>query len=200
MYRPKKSIDGVDSLLKVKRYLPPTRTSISQETSEMGADLGTHQRFISSGLVHASNTMRAGALNVRVTTRSRSDFRSTVVWFLVDSPSFVFTVLLLLLEFLNDVVQFVEAFGPHPAMPFEPRRLLHEAPLAESTRAHAPDLLRRHEPSLLQDADVLLHARQRHLEALGEVRDRRIRASELLEDAAARGIGDRAERGVEADT
>jgi type I restriction enzyme M protein len=35
----------------------------------------------SSGLVHASNTMRAGALKVRLTTSSRSDFRSTVVLF-----------------------------------------------------------------------------------------------------------------------
>ena len=45
----------------------------------MPNDFGTHQRLNSSGLVHASNTMRAGALKVRVTTSSRSDFRSTVV-------------------------------------------------------------------------------------------------------------------------
>jgi hypothetical protein len=37
----------------------------------------------SSGLVHASNTMRGGALNIRVTTTSRSDLRST------DVPLFI---------------------------------------------------------------------------------------------------------------
>src|SRR4026207_1550766 len=65
-----------------KRYLPPTRTSISQESRDIPIDFGTHHRLNSSGLVHASNTMRAGALKVRVTTSSRSDFRSTVVGFM----------------------------------------------------------------------------------------------------------------------
>src|SRR3954451_18818170 len=62
-----------------RRYLPPTRTSISQERRDIPIDLGTHHRLNSSGLVHASNTMRAGPLNVRVVTSSRSDVRSTVV-------------------------------------------------------------------------------------------------------------------------
>jgi hypothetical protein len=44
----------------------------------MGNDFGTHHRSNSSALVHALNTMRAGAPMVRVTTRSRSDVRSTV--------------------------------------------------------------------------------------------------------------------------
>src|SRR6476469_6106495 len=62
-----------------RRYLPPTRTSISQERRNMAIDFGTHHCLNSSGLVHASNTIRAGPLTVRVTTSSRSDFRSTVV-------------------------------------------------------------------------------------------------------------------------
>jgi hypothetical protein len=44
----------------------------------MPIDFGAHHRMNSSGLVHASNTMRAGALKVRVVTSSRPDFRSTV--------------------------------------------------------------------------------------------------------------------------
>src|SRR4249920_866783 len=48
-----------------RRYLPPTRTSISQESREAPIDFGTHQRLNRSGLVHASNTMRGGALKVR---------------------------------------------------------------------------------------------------------------------------------------
>src|SRR3954464_6014082 len=47
----------------------------------MPIDFGTHHCLNSSGLVHASNTMRAGPLKVRVTTSSRSDFRSTIVRF-----------------------------------------------------------------------------------------------------------------------
>src|SRR6476661_3164133 len=66
-----------------KRYLPPTRTSISQETRDIPSDFGTHHCLNSSGLVHASNTRRAGPLTVRVTTSSRSDFRSTVTLFAV---------------------------------------------------------------------------------------------------------------------
>jgi len=45
----------------------------------IGNDFGVHQRLNSSGLVHASNTTRAGPLMVRETMSSRSDFRSTVV-------------------------------------------------------------------------------------------------------------------------
>jgi hypothetical protein len=40
---------------------------------------GTHHFLNNSGLDHASNTSRAGASNVRVTTTSRSDFFCTVV-------------------------------------------------------------------------------------------------------------------------
>src|SRR5262245_24386158 len=61
---------GEAEWLNTNRYVPPTRTSISQESSDKPNDLGTHQRWKSSALVHASNTMRAGALKVRVTTSS----------------------------------------------------------------------------------------------------------------------------------
>src|ERR1700733_2562199 len=48
-----------------KRYLPPTRTSISHETKDMPIDFGTHHCLNSSGLVHVSNTRRAGPSKVR---------------------------------------------------------------------------------------------------------------------------------------
>src|ERR671912_1484030 len=70
-----------------KRYLPPTRTSMSQESSFIPIDFGTHHCLNSSGLVHASNTRRAGPLKVRMTTSSRSDFRSTVVRFFIGVGS-----------------------------------------------------------------------------------------------------------------
>src|SRR6202034_680959 len=48
-----------------KRYLPPTRTSASQDSRDTPIDFGAHHRLSSSGLVHASNTRRAGPLKGR---------------------------------------------------------------------------------------------------------------------------------------
>src|SRR5215510_15678755 len=87
-YLPKKANGFSDSgWPNSRRYPPPVRTSISQESRDAPADFGTHHRLNSSGLVHASNTIRAGALKVRVTTSSRSDFRSTVVRFFAGAGS-----------------------------------------------------------------------------------------------------------------
>src|SRR5262245_15474299 len=89
-----------------RRYLPPTRTSISHESSVSPYDFGTHHRRNNSGLVQASNTIRAGALTVRLTTSSRSDVPSAVVWFL----SLLSTIVLLLpFQVIDNVVQLVEA-------------------------------------------------------------------------------------------
>src|SRR5580698_1182936 len=154
MYLPKNAIDFEASWPNSKRYLPPTRTSASQESSDTPADFGAHHRLSSSGLVHASNTMRAGPLKVLVTTSSRSDFRSAVVRFFmeVSSPSLLASI----------------------------------------------DLLRCDEPRLLQDADMLLHAREGHMELLGKLRDRSVRTAELLQNAASGGVRERGERGIEA--
>src|SRR6187399_2462172 len=157
-----------------RRYLPPTRTSISQERRDMPIDFGSHHRLNSSGLVHASNTMRAGPLKVRVTTSSRSDLRSTVVRFFIGVASFSLLAsidLLLSFQFLDNLVQLVEACVPELAVPLEPFRLFLQSARAELAGPHAPELLRGDEPGLLQDADVLLHARERHVKLLCKVRD-----------------------------
>src|SRR5262245_42301161 len=111
-YLPKNSMGcGASGWANTKRYLPPTRTSASQETKDAPHDFGIHHRLSSSGLVHASNTMRAGALKVRVTTSSRSDFRSAVVGFCtgVGSLSLLASIdLLLAFQFLDNLVQLVE--------------------------------------------------------------------------------------------
>src|SRR4029453_11463032 len=86
-YVPKNAIASCSNS---RRYFPPTRTSISQERRDMPIDFGAHHRLNSSGLLHASNTMRAGPLKVRVVTSSRSDFRSTVVPFFIGVGSFSF--------------------------------------------------------------------------------------------------------------
>src|SRR5689334_20870386 len=168
MYLPKNSIPWPNT----KRYPPPTRTSISQETRDTPIDLGSHHRLNRSGLVHASNTMRAGASKVRVTMSSRSDFRSTVVRFFMGlgSLSLLASIEFLpLFQILDDLVQLVEACGPELAVLLEPCRRFLQSLRADPAGPHATDLLRDDEPSLLQNADVLLHAREGHVEFLGEL-------------------------------
>src|SRR6185436_17621304 len=118
-YLPKNSSGFEASWPNTKRYLPPARTSISQERRNMPIDFGTHHCLNSSGVVHASNTRRAGALKVRVTTSSRSDFRSTVVRFFMGVGSlFLVASIDLLLQFhsLDNFVQLVEARFPELAV------------------------------------------------------------------------------------
>src|SRR5580700_10382261 len=170
MYLPKNAIGFEPSLPNSKRYLPPTRTSASQESREKPIDFGTHHRLSSSGLVHASNTMRAGPLKVRVTTISRSDLRSTVVRFFMGLGTFSLLAsneLLLPFQFLNNFVQLFEACVPEPAVPLDPCRLFLQSAQAEPAGPHAPDLLRGDEPRPLQHADMLLHAREGHVKLLG---------------------------------
>src|SRR5918993_2302623 len=91
-----------------KRYLPPTRTSISHESRDIPIDFGTHHCLNSSGWVHASNTRRTGPLKVRVATSSRSDVRSTVVRFFIGCGSlslFASIDRVLPFHFLDNLVQ-----------------------------------------------------------------------------------------------
>src|SRR6478609_860112 len=199
MYLPKNSIGGESPWLKTKRYWPPTRTSASHETMVTPIDFGTHHCLRSSGLVHASNTIRAGPLMVRVTTNSRSDVRSIVVRLLAGvNPLSLFATIdfLLLFESLDNQIQFVEARVPEPSVLFEPRCLFLQATHAEPAGPYAPHLFRRDETGLLQDADVLHHARERHLELFGEVRNRGVGTPKLLQNTAPGGVRKRGKRGV----
>src|SRR5580658_3243207 len=146
---------------------------MSHESSDRPADFGTHQRWNNSGLLHASKTMCAGALNVRVTTSSRSDLRSTAVRFMaVGLPSFPSGIcFLLVFQVLDNLVQRVEACVPEVTVPLDPCSFLLESAHAELAGPHAPNLLRDDKPHLLQDADVLLHAREGHVEILGKLGD-----------------------------
>src|SRR5262245_28786818 len=200
LYRPKNAM-GSGEALNTKRYVPPTRTSISHESRDRPNDFGTHHRLNSSGLVHASNTMRAGPLKVRVTTSSRSDFRSTVVRFFMTVGSlslFASIDLLLPFQLLHHVVQLVSACLAGLAVPLDPCRFFLQSARAELAGPHPPDLLRDDEPRLLQDTDMLLHAGEGHVELLGKVRDRSIGTPELLQNAASGGVRERGERGIEA--
>src|ERR1700753_3011922 len=103
----------------------------------MPDDFGAHQRVISSGVVQAWNTNRAGALKVRVMTSSRSDFRSTLVG--PGSLSLLAAIgLLLSLQSPDAPVRRVEARGPELAVALDPRRLLLQPAQAELAGPYPP--------------------------------------------------------------
>src|SRR5215471_5107595 len=116
MYLPKNATGCSEvAWLNTKRYVPPVRTSASQERRDTPNDLGAHNRLSSSGLVQASNTMCAGPSKTRVTTSSRSDFRSTVVRFFMElgSRSLLSSIgFPLPFQFPDNLVQLVEAGVP----------------------------------------------------------------------------------------
>src|SRR5262245_62106144 len=183
---------------KLRRYLPPVRTSISHDRSVMPIDFGTHHCLNSSGLDHASNTRRAGASNVRVTTSSRSDFLCTVVRFMAGSLCFLASIQFLLpFQFRDDLVQLAEPRVPELVIALDPRRHFFQSARTDPAGAHAADFFRDDEPRVLQEADVLFHAREGHVELLCQVRDRGFRVTQLLEDAATGDVRQRSERGIE---
>src|SRR3569623_173569 len=165
----------------------------------MPKDFGVHHFMMSSGVVQASKTRRAGPSKVRVTTTSRSERRSVVVT--APCPcsvvSFASIGLFLLLELFNDFVQFREACRPHVAVAFDPDRFLFEATATEAAGANSPDLLGDDQARLLEDADVLLHACEGHVEPFGKLGDRCVGTAKLLEHAATRYVGEGRERGIE---
>src|SRR5512143_1728146 len=174
---------------------------MSHDSRVKPSDFGTHHCLNSSGLVHASNTIRAGPLIVPDTTSSRADLRSDAVRFFmgVGSPAVLASMAsLLACQCVDHLLQCIDARVPEPAVALDPRRLVLDPPRAEPTGPHAADLPGRHETRLLQHADVLLHSRQRHVEPLGEGCDRGIFTSELLQHPTAGGVRERGERGIEA--
>jgi hypothetical protein len=87
------------------------RISASYEIKVMPNDSGVHHRWNRSGLLQASNTRRAGAPTVRVTTSSRSEVRSTVVPAFPAAGSLCLPASierLPLFQFLDNLIQRVE--------------------------------------------------------------------------------------------
>src|ERR1700761_4229056 len=129
-------------------------------------------------------------------TSSRSDFRSTLVG--PASLSLLAAIgFLLRFQFLDNPVQFVETRRPEFAVALDPGRLLLQPAQAELAGPDTPDFFRGDEPRLLQHADMLLHAGQRHVELVGKLRDRSVRAPELLQHAAPCGVRERGKRSIE---
>src|SRR4051812_43562833 len=102
-----------------------------------------------------------------------------------------------LFQILDDPVQLVEAIGPELAVLLEPCRRFLQSIRTELAGPHATGLPRDDEPGLLQYADVLLHAREGHVEFPGEIGDRGLSTSELLQYPASSDVRESGERGVE---
>src|ERR1700692_4361777 len=173
---------------------------MSHESIDMPNDVGTHQRLNNSGLLHASKTMCAGALNVRVTSSSLSALRSTAVRFMAAGlPSFPSGICLLLaFQVLDNLVQRVEACAPEWAVPLDPGGLFFQRAHAKSAGSDAPGLFSSDERCALQHANMLLHAREGDMKLLGEISDRSVAAAELLQHAAPSRVRQRGKRSVEA--
>src|SRR5688572_8609834 len=134
--------------------------------------------------------MRAGPLKTLEMTSSRSDVRSAVVSLPAVAGSLrAFTDDLLPVQFLDDLVQLVETGRPELAVTLDPRRLLFEPAGTQPAGSHPPHLLGDHEARMLQHADVLLHAGQRHSERVRELGDRGVLPREPLEHATPGRIG-----------
>src|SRR5262245_6650217 len=117
---------------------------------------------------------------------------------MTGSPCFLASIRFLLsFQFFDDLVQLAEPRVPELVIPLDPRRHFFQSARAEPAGAYAADFFRDDEPRLLEAADVLLHAREGHVELHGQVRDRRFRATQLLEDAATGDVRQRGERGIE---
>src|SRR3954462_1638034 len=191
-YRPKNAIGSAVPLSKGSREAPPTPAPPSHDRSLTPTDFGTPHCRNSSASVQASNTTSRGPSIVRVTTSSCSDVRSIVVRSIavVASAAFRASIVPLLPSPLrDDLLQHVEPGVPQLALLLDPFRLFFESTRAKAARPHAPDLLGRDKFCLLQDADVLPHACQGHVESLGQIRDRCVASSEPLHDATPGGIG-----------
>src|SRR5437868_5384837 len=142
--------------------------------------LGPHHFCRCSGLVNTSKTRSRGASNTRSITIS---FAGTSVTLSLAAMS-----LLLLLQFLQVLVQSIEPLLPHDAIPLDP--LIDFLEWARRERRRSPLRLAaaRHEPGALEHLEVLADRGKAHLERLGELGHRRAALQKTREDRASCGI------------
>src|SRR5688500_9887027 len=163
---------------------------------ETPSDEGAHQRLTSSGVVHASNTMRAGPLNVRVTTISRSPSSSIEVRLInaASLPLFATTGFLLFIELCDELVEFLEAHIPDLAIALYPVVKLAQRLRAQLVDALLGARLHVHEPCFLQHAQMLRDLRLPELQALADVVHGARPGAQELDDAEAVRLGKSSQR------
>src|ERR1700722_15110841 len=141
--------------------------------------------------------IRAGALNVRVTTSSRSDRRSTVVVFVATAGSLPFPTamgLLLVLELFHELIQFLETFLPDAPVASEPAVHLPKRLRTQLVEALLGARLHVDQPRLFQHAQMLRDLRLVQMQAGADVVPRPRAGAQELDDAEAVGLGQSSER------
>src|SRR6266513_1468589 len=148
------------------RMAPPGRAS----TSQTGAvkPCGPHHCATRFGSVHAANTRVRGALNVRVSTSSRSVLPGSGC----PAASLAGMSLLLSLYLAQIVVQTVEGRCPEPpVLPHPIGDVLERARLEPAGPPLRPPPAR-NQPGALQHLEMLGNPGEAHLEGLRQLRDR----------------------------
>jgi len=98
---------------------------------------------------------------------------------------------------LEERDQAVEARAPEAVMPFHPRHRPGERAAREVESVHAPVAFANEQSCLLQHAQVPRDGRCGEPERLRQLADARLAAREPLQHAAAHGVGEGREHGVE---
>ena len=91
----------------------------------------------------------------------------------------------------------VEAVFLHRPVVRDPGSLVFELMRAEAAIPHPSNFLGDDKARVLEDSYVLLDARKGHIEARGQIADRRIRPPKTLQNPSTRRIGECGERVVE---
>jgi hypothetical protein len=103
----------------------------------------------------------------------------------------------LVLLFLQKRAQAVEPRIPELLVALQPRERGLQRTALELTAHHAAGLFPLDETRILQNSEMLDEPRKRHAERLGQLAHRSFAVSELGEHGTPRGIGERAENGIE---
>src|SRR5438128_1291895 len=144
-----------------KRHTPPGRKLYALVVVEKPS--GPHHCARCSGLVHAVHTSSRGASSTRVAMIDRgSCSRSTLFLAL--------TLLLLGLQYLQIILQPIEAFLPQPAVALEPVVDVLEGVRLDAAGPPLRLAASRDEAGTLQHLEVLGTGWEAHLEGLGQTR------------------------------
>src|SRR5206468_3492276 len=165
------------------KMFPPGRASNSARG--MPTPIGPHHFCRCSGCVNTSKTRSRGASKTRSMTSSLVGTSTTL--------SLAAMSLLLLLQFLQVVVQTIEPLLPDHAIALDPRVDLLERARLERRRPPLRLLAARHEARALEHLQVLADRGEAHVERLRDLGHRRATLRKTGEDRAPRRIGQGAE-------
>src|SRR5271170_3690985 len=173
------------------RNVPPGRTSMSQRS--VTKPCGPHQRAARSGSVQALNTSRRGASKMRVITSSRSVDPGASAAMLVLASICV----LLRLQFVEILIQPIEALFPMPAVMFEPLGGILERTRIEPAGPPLRLAPARDQAGALQHLQVLGDPRKRHVKRLRQLGHRGFAPGKPRQNRPPGGVGESGKREAE---